>query len=82
MFGLDKYKDIFGKPKQGVHKYRLFDLAIVDVFMTVVFIVLMVKYTAFSWYSVTLSVIFAMFFFHHIFGVETTTEKMLRRILS
>ena len=29
-----KYKDIFGKPGEGLHSYRLFDIAIVDVAMT------------------------------------------------
>ena len=24
------YKHIFGKPKKGIHKYRLYDFAIVD----------------------------------------------------
>ena len=32
---LCKYKDIFGKPNKGVHSYRLFNFAIVDVLATV-----------------------------------------------
>ena len=34
--GLCKYKDIFGKPNEGVHKYRLFNIAIVDMSFTII----------------------------------------------
>jgi len=34
MQGLCKYKNIFGKPNTGVHSYKLFDLAIVDIAVT------------------------------------------------
>ena len=30
------HKDIFGKPNEGVHSYRLLDFAIIDVIMTFV----------------------------------------------
>ena len=33
---LCKYKDIFGKPGEGVHKYRVGNIAIVDVLATIV----------------------------------------------
>jgi hypothetical protein len=32
---LCKYKDMFGKPNTGVHKYRLFNIAVVDVLATI-----------------------------------------------
>ena len=32
---LCKYKDILGKVGQGVHSYRLFGIAIVDVLLTI-----------------------------------------------
>ena len=32
---LCKYKDIFGKPGEGAHQYRIFDIAIVDTVLTV-----------------------------------------------
>ena len=33
---LCKYKNIFGEPKIGIHKYRLFDIAIIDVIGTII----------------------------------------------
>ncbi len=34
MFGLCKYKNLFGKPKTGLHRFRIFGLAAVDIFLT------------------------------------------------
>ena len=31
-----KYKDIFGKPSEGVHSIRLFNLAVVDIIMVII----------------------------------------------
>ena len=30
-----KYKDIFGKPKTGLHSYRIFNIAVVDFLLTI-----------------------------------------------
>ena len=31
-----KYKDMFGKVNEGVHSIRLFNIAVVDVFLTII----------------------------------------------
>ena len=31
-----KYKDIFGKPSEGVHSIRLFNIAVIDVIMVII----------------------------------------------
>jgi len=41
---LCKYKDIFGKPDEGVHSYRLFGFAIVDTLLTILGAFLLYKY--------------------------------------
>jgi ABC-type spermidine/putrescine transport system permease subunit I len=33
---LCKYKNIFGKPREGIHNIRVFDIAIIDVLLTIV----------------------------------------------
>ena len=35
MFHFCKHKDIFGKPNEGVHKYKIMNIAIVDVLGTI-----------------------------------------------
>jgi hypothetical protein len=32
---LCKYKNLLGKPKEGVHKYRIFNIAIVYLILTI-----------------------------------------------
>ena len=41
---LCQYKNMFGEPGKGVHSYRLFKLAIVDVVMTIIGAYLISKY--------------------------------------
>ena len=77
MFGLCKYKHIFGEPRKGVHQYRLFDIAIVDVIMTIIAILLIVKFTKQSWQLVTVIMIILMIIGHRMFCVRTTIDKAL-----
>jgi hypothetical protein len=42
---LSEYKDIFGAPNTGAHSYRLFDVAIVDLVLTI-FIAYVITYIA------------------------------------
>ena len=44
MFYFCKYKDILGKPGEGVHSYRLFDIAIIDVVLTIGLALFIKKY--------------------------------------
>jgi hypothetical protein len=34
---LCKYSNLFGEPSKGIHKYRLFDVAIIDVSVVIIF---------------------------------------------
>jgi len=74
---LKKYKDVFGKIGQGVHKYRLLDTALVDYLLT---IVLAVVLGAVSGVPIVLTTIFSFVLaivMHVLFGVETNTVKYL-----
>ncbi len=72
------YKDILGKVGEGAHSYRLFNIAIVDVVLTIVaaFIIhfFLPKYS----FIVILFVLFLLgFVFHRIFCVKTTVDRLL-----
>jgi hypothetical protein len=41
---LCEYKNIFGEPNTGLHKIRIFDIAIVDVVATIIVGILLSKY--------------------------------------
>ncbi len=79
MFHFCKHKDIFGKPKEGVHSYRIMNIAIVDVLATI----LLAK--AIQYYiipEVDIWLILAGCFLsgiilHRVFCVKTTIDKLL-----
>ena len=69
--------DIFGKPNQGLHSYRLFGLAIVDVIMTIVG-AYVISYVFRVSFVITLCIVFILgILLHRYFNVRTTIDKML-----
>jgi len=71
------YKDIFGKPKEGVHQYRLFDIAIVDVLFTIGGAYLVSKFTKQDFKLVLLILFLSGIALHRLFCVQTTIDKFL-----
>jgi hypothetical protein len=74
---LCEYKDIFGIPNEGVHSYRLFNIAIIDVICTIIGAYFL-SYL-FRWnFTYTLIGLFLLgIIFHRIFCVRTTVDKLL-----
>ena len=66
-----EYKDIFGKAGEGVHSYRIFNIAIIDVLSTVLVAYLFAPKKYF--YHVLILVIIL----HRLFCVRTTIDKLL-----
>jgi len=82
MFGLEKYKDFFGKPGTGSHKYRFLNIAIVDVGATIVVVYMIYLLLTYFGYVVHFWILLlGMFilgiFLHRIFDVRTTVDKIL-----
>jgi hypothetical protein len=74
---LCKFKDVFGKPNTGLHSIRIFNIAIVDVLMTVLLAYLIANSFHTSFY-VTLLVLFIIgIILHRLFCVKTTIDKLL-----
>lgn len=74
---LCKYKDIFGKPGEGVHKYRIMDVAIVDLIMTIVFSYFIARYFGYDFKKTLASVMVIGIIAHKLFCVDTTINKMI-----
>lgn len=76
------YSEIFGKPNKGVHSYRILDLAIADIIMTIIgaiIISLIFKINLF----LTLIFLFLLgIVLHRLFCVNTTINKMIFGIVS
>lgn len=79
--GLGRYKNIFGEPGKGVHSYRIFNLAIVDVvstFLLSLFIWSFFKNKTFNNYLyITIFCFFLGIVMHRLFQVRTTVDKIL-----
>ena len=77
MSNLCKYKNIIGEPKTGVHQYRIMDIAVVDVIVTIFIIWIVSKLFKIPiLYSLAI-VLFIMIVSHRLFCVRTTTDKWL-----
>ena len=74
---LCKYSDIFGKPNEGVHSYRFFDVAIVDFIITII-VGFLISYFFNLSFIYTLIFLFVLgIFLHRLFCVKTTVDKLL-----
>ncbi len=74
---LCQYKDIFGKPGEGVHSYRIANVAIVDVGVTVIGAFLIAKLLKWNFLK-TLIVLFIIgIIAHKVFCVKTTVDKAI-----
>jgi hypothetical protein len=80
---LCKYSNIFGKPNEGVHSIKLFNIALVDLGLTILLGYLI--YLILNKYlkvKIKLLLIFLILFllsiiFHRLFCVRTTIDKLL-----
>lgn len=74
---LCKYKNLFGKPGEGLRKYRIFDIALYDTGVVIV-IGLLISY--FMGYNIwiTLAVLFISgIILHRLFCVRTGVDKLI-----
>jgi len=74
---LCKYKDALGVPGKGIHSYRIFNIAIADVIMTIIgaYILSLIFKTPFLYTLIALFVLGIIL--HKIFCVRTTIDKFL-----
>ena len=77
MLNLCKYKDIFGKPKQGAHSYRIFNIAIVDLVLTILAAYILSILTGYKFVYTLIFMFILGIISHRIFCVRTTIDKLL-----
>lgn len=74
-----EYKDIFGKVGEGVHSYRVFNIAVVDVLATII-IAYLLKIFVFpkrSFIKLTIILFLLGIILHRLFCVKTTIDKYI-----
>lgn len=70
---------IFGEPNKGIHKHRLFGIAIVDLAMTIIvayLVAYMFKFK-YSFAQILGALLITGIGFHRYFNVKTTIDKLL-----
>ena len=74
---LCKYKNALGEPKKGIHSYRLFGVAIMDVIATILGAYLISYFFNFSFMYTTLFLFGLGIVLHRLFCVRTTVDKII-----
>jgi len=74
---LCKHKDVLGKPGEGAHQYRIFNIAIVDTLLTVLLAFVIAYFSGITLkYVIPGTFIFGIIL-HRLFCVRTTVDKLL-----
>ena len=75
---LCKYKDIFGKVGEGAHSYRVFNIAIVDVLLTILLgVIIHIVNPKWSLLYILIVLFILGIVAHRIFCVRTTIDRLL-----
>ena len=74
---LCKYKNILGVPGQGPHSYRIFNIAIVDVILTIILAFIISYIFKISFVKTSIILFILGILLHRLFCVRTTIDKLL-----
>jgi hypothetical protein len=75
---LCKYKDVLGKVGEGAHSYRIFNIAIVDVILTILCaFIIHLFIPKYSFFYILILLFITGIVMHRLFCVRTTIDKML-----
>lgn len=74
---LCKYENIFGEPHKGVHSYRIFGFAAIDLFFTILGAYLIAYFSRISFWKIFFILILLSVFFHKAFCVHSTLTEMV-----
>lgn len=75
----EKIKKVFGEPKKGIHSYRIFNIAFLDVLFTIfgAFIIQKLFFPKTKYIKVLFFFFLSGIFLHRLFDVRTTIDKSL-----
>lgn len=73
-----RFKNIFGIPDKGVHRFRLLNTAVVDYVLTIIISIMTSYLTHIPLVLTTIAWFVVGFVLHILFGVQTSTLKWLK----
>jgi hypothetical protein len=74
---LCKYKNALGKPDVGIHSYRIFNIAIADVILTILAALLISWAMKLNFLGILIILFLLGIILHKIFCVKTTVDKLI-----
>ena len=74
---LCKYKNALGKPDVGIHSYRIFNIAIADVILTILAALLISWVMTLNFWGILIILFLLGIILHRIFCVKTTVDKLI-----
>jgi uncharacterized membrane protein YgaE (UPF0421/DUF939 family) len=74
---LCQFRDIFGKPNQGVHSIRFMGIAIVDFILTVLVAFIISYLFGFNFWAILIILILSGIILHRVFCVKTAVNKVI-----
>ena len=78
MVDLCQYKNLFGKIGEGVHSYRIANIAIVDVILTVLGAALLnLVFPSYRFLTILAALFLLGIILHRLFCVRTTVDRLL-----
>jgi len=73
-----KYKNVLGKPGEGVHSYRIFNISVVDVLLTIALaFIIHFFFKKYKFRHILIFLFILGIILHHLFCVRTTVDKFL-----
>ncbi len=73
-----KYKDIFGKPGEGIHSIKIFNISVIDVLLTIFLAYIIQSFVpSFSFIFILIILFVFGILIHRLFCVKTTIDKLL-----
>ena len=77
MVNLCSYKNLFGKPNEGLRKYRIFDIAIMDTLIVIIIGIFISVFTRINVWIVLFILFISGIIVHRMFCVRTGIDKLL-----
>jgi hypothetical protein len=72
-----QFKYIFGKENEGIHSYRLFNIAIADVIMTIIGAFVISYFFKYNFIIILIILFIIGIILHRLFCVNTTINKFI-----
>jgi len=77
-----EYSTIFGKPNEGIHSYRIFDLAIMDIIFTIIGVFIISIIFKLNFLRTLIITFILGIILHRLFCVNTKINTMIFGIVS